>query len=158
MDFELKMDSRRGVDDKKPTVQYNEPTARAWFLSIGLARRPRCPGCGGNLLPKVTTIALDIAWCESCGHRAAMIKRDGHRPLVDYVQGFSSTETHRFLPYLMALETLASPIEVTRRHGVTFWTPPHELNETDAYLRWLVLHEKLVASTQSATGTTALPA
>lgn len=149
MDFELEIQSQRRGNGKNPSVQYNEPTVRAWFLSIGLTRRPRCPGCGGHLLPKVTTIALDIAWCESCGRRAAEIKRNGDRPLVDYVRGFASTETHRIVPYLMALTDLASPIELTQRHGVTFWTPPLELEETDAYLRWLTLHQELTETATS---------
>ena len=74
-----------------------------------------------------------------------MVKIDGQRPVVGAVGNFCSTETHRIVPFLFKLPDLASPVELTLKHGVTFWTPPHDVDETDAYLRWLVLHEKLVA-------------
>lgn len=90
-----------------------------WFMSISLATRPRCFGCGGRMLPKVVIIQSDFALCQQCGR-------------IDWSD---------YRPFWFALESLGSTLELTRSRGIVFWTPPPPLPDQDAYLRWMELWE-----------------
>lgn len=98
-----------------------EQASRAlpWFTSISLPTRPRCFGCGGRLLPKVVVIQANFAVCDRCDR----INWSDYRP------------------FWHALESLGSPLELSRSRGVIFWTPPITLPERDAYFRWIELHD-----------------
>ncbi len=73
------------------------------------------------MIPKATRFLHDIAFCEACADRDAQ----------------------RVVPFLMALESLIGPMELTRTKGIVFWTPPVALPDVDAYLRWLDAHAKI---------------
>lgn len=140
MDKNSISESASRVCGESPKKTVKTGTTRPWFLNIGIPRRPRCPGCGGQLLQRAVFIARDVVWCEVCGERASRTsRRDSHfRP--DGHPGFYSTDTDRFVPYLLALASLAGPSEITRARGVIFWTPPTDTTCIDSYLRWLELH------------------
>lgn len=88
-----------------------------WFMSISLAARPRCFGCGGRLLPKVVVVQGNFALCDRCER-------------IDWSD---------YRPHWLAIESLGSPLELSRSRGIIFWTPPITLPEHDAYLRWIEL-------------------
>lgn len=105
-------------EDGRPRKSWLAPESTLpWFLSIAVASRPRCFGCGGRLLPKVVVIVDNFALCEKC----------------------STTDWSDFQPYWRALESRGPPLELSRSRGVTFWTPPATLPDMDAYIRWLKL-------------------
>lgn len=105
--------------DAAKTLAETAQNARPWFMAISLGSRPRCFGCGGRMLPKVVVVQADHAICELC----------------------SSIDWSDLRPSWHALESLGSPLELTRSRGITFWTPPASLPDQDAYLRWVELWE-----------------
>lgn len=103
-----------------PTATTEDPTSpRPWFMAVSLRCRPRCFGCGGRMLTKVVVVQFDFAICEQC----------------------STTDWSAYRPLWRALESLGSPLELSRSRGITFWTPPTTLPDIDGYLRWLELHD-----------------
>ena len=116
-----------GEDESSTTEVYNLELANAslrratshlaWFMSITLASRPRCFGCGGRMLPKVVVVQSAFAICDKC----------------------STTDWARCRPYWLAIESLGSALELSRSRGIIFWTPPATLPDIDGYLRWLEL-------------------
>lgn len=107
------------TSDDAETIPGSPVKQRPWFMSISLATRPRCFGCGGRLLPKVVVFQADFALCERCAST----------PWSDY---------HRFW---LAIESLGKPLELRHTRGVTFWVPPSDLPDQDGYLRWMQLWE-----------------
>lgn len=120
--FELLGEDNSNTSDYSP-LEFAETTHRhdtghlAWFMSITLNTRPRCFGCGGRMLPKVVVIQSNCAICEQC----------------------STIDWSDFRPFWLALESLGSPLELSRSRGITFWTPPPTLPDIDGYLRWIEL-------------------
>lgn len=90
---------------------------RPWFMSVTLSSRPRCFGCGGRMLPKVVVVQSNFAICEQC----------------------STIDWSDYQPFWLALDSLGSPLELSRNRNIIFWTPPATLPDHDAYLRWLEL-------------------
>lgn len=106
------------IDTELPnTTLERTSTGLPWFMSISLATRPRCFGCGGRLLPKVVVVQGNFAVCDRC-------------EAVDWTE---------YRPFWLAIESLGSPLELSRSRGIIFWTPPITLPEHDAYLRWIEL-------------------
>lgn len=99
-----------------------------WFMSISIATRPRCFGCGGRLLPKVVVIQSNFAICEQC----------------------SSIDWSDYRPFWLAIDSLGSPLELSRSRGITFWTPPFTLPDQDAYLRWMELWDIMTGSSRQS--------
>lgn len=100
----------------EPTIE-GASTRLPWFMSVTLATRPRCFGCGGRLLPKVVMVQSDFALCEQCAR-------------IDWSD---------YRPFWLAIQSLGSPLELSRSRGIVFWTPPVTLPQHDAYLRWIEL-------------------
>lgn len=100
-------------------------TARPWFMSVSLATRPRCFGCGGRMLPKTVRIQSNFALCEGCS-------------------AVNWTQQRR---YWLALEELGCPLEISRSRGIVFWTPPVGLPDQDACIRSIELAD--IADRQS---------
>jgi len=98
-EFALRSESQ--VKAAPPIATENVPTVRDWFLSIALKRRPRCPKCGADLLPKVTSIADGIARCRRCSPS----------PDLDSLIG-QANATRAY-----------GAGEFTESHGIWFWTP-----------------------------------
>ncbi len=108
--------SEAPAEDAK-TAPETADAERAWFMNIALRCRPRCFGCGGRMLPKAVRIVANYAVCEVCSN-------------IDYSE---------IRPTWAALESLGSPLELTRSRGIIFWTPPSTLPDIEAYMRWMEL-------------------
>lgn len=121
-DFELRGEdsSPNGhwdITDDAETIAEATANPRPWFMLISLASRPRCFGCGGRMLPKVVVVQADHAICDNC----------------------SSIDWSDSRAYWDALDSLGSPLELTRSRGILFWTPPATLPDQDAFIRWMEL-------------------
>ena len=124
LDFELESEqSSPSLDGdelaKLPDRPQGTPRERPWFMSVSLATRPRCFGCGGRMLPKVVVFSSGFAICELCSY-------------IDW---------SKFTPTWLAIESLGCAGELSRSRGIVFWTPPGSLPDIDAYLRWAELWE-----------------
>jgi hypothetical protein len=69
------------------------------------------------MLPKVVVIQANHALCENC----------------------STVDWSDIRPAWDAIDSIGSPLEITRSRGIVFWTPPPTLPDQDAYLRWFEL-------------------
>lgn len=93
------------------------------------------------MLPKVVTIAFDVAWCETCGDRVRRSGREPDRQSSEPDRPLSSFDTVTMIPFLRAIESIGCPGELTLARGITFWTPPPTLPDYDVFMRWLDLRE-----------------
>lgn len=109
---------------KSPERPNSSPQTRSWFMSVAVPTRPRCPACGGRMLPKAVMICGDVAWCDIC-HDAQ------HSDDVGWITGLLSR---------------AGPSEFTVSRGVTFWTPPATLDDMPIYGRWVQVAQQQRAS------------
>lgn len=122
--FELTSDGKaiasNSNSENGPRTAPGKPLpTRPWFMAVSLGSRPRCFGCGGRMLPKVVTVQADHAICEACS-------------FIDWSD---------YRSYWDAIESLGSPLEITRSRGIVFWTPPPTLPDQDGYIRWMELWE-----------------
>ncbi len=113
-----------------PRTGHPSPTTTTrFFVTLAVSNRPRCPSCGGKLLPKAVRIHRGICWCDNC----------------------PSMNEDAYVNTLLALESRIGPSELSRSRGVTFWTPPSDLSMQDCYIRWMVAVNHLAPPTQPLT-------